>query len=308
MLISVVTTSYNSSKHINEFIKRIRIIFENKSFEYEIIIVDDGSTDNSLNIIKNSQLSFGNIILIELSRNFGHHPAIHCGLEHASGDLIYLIDSDLEEEPELFEEFYNELKGNDLDLVYGQQKVRRGNLIEKISGNIFYLCLQKFGGFEVPRNMVTARLMNKKYLEAYLSFKEKEFLLGGITILTGFKQKGIHIIKKRIHKTNYTFLKKVQVLVRNTTNYSSRPLYILFCSGLIISIISILMILYLFYLSIFRDIEVSGWLTIVALSWLGIGITIFSNGILAVYLKTIFIEVKGRPITIIRNIYKSKKY
>ncbi len=306
MLISVVTTSYNSSKHINEFIERIRSIFEKKSFEYEIIIVDDGSSDNSLNIIKNSQLSFGNIILIELSRNFGHHPAIHCGLEHASGDFIYLIDSDLEEEPELFEDFYKEIKGNDLDLVFGQQKVRRGNLIEKVSGNIFYIFLEKFSGFKVPRNMVTARLMNKKYLKAYLSFQEREFLLGGITELTGFKQKGIKITKKRIHKTNYTILKKFQVLVRSTTNYSSRPLYLLFCSGLIISTISFFMILYLFFLSIFRDIEVSGWLTIVALSWLGIGITILSNGILAVYLKTIFIEVKGRPISIIRNIYKSK--
>ena len=307
MLISVVTTSYNSSNHINEFIERISNIFANKSFAYEIIIVDDGSTDNTLDIIKNSQLNFANIILIELSRNFGHHPAIRCGLEHANGDLIYLIDSDLEEEPELFDEFYKELKVKDLDLVFGQQEFRRGNLLEKVSGNIFYFVIEHFGGFKIPKNIVTARLMNRNYLNAYLSFGEREFLLGGITKLTGFKQKGLTIIKKRIYKTNYTLLKKFQVLVRSITNYSSRPLYLLFCAGLIISIISFFMILYFFLLSIFKDIQVSGWLTIVSLSWLGIGITILSNGILAVYLKTIFTEVKGRPTTLIRNIYRSKK-
>ena len=138
MLISVVTTSYNSSNHINEFIERISNIFANKSFAYEIIIVDDGSTDNSLDIIKNSQLNFANIILIELSRNFGHHPAIRCGLEHANGDLIYLIDSDLEEEPELFDEFYKELKVKDLDLVFGQQEFRK--FIRKGFWKYFLFC------------------------------------------------------------------------------------------------------------------------------------------------------------------------
>ncbi len=306
MDISIVTTSYNSSDYIRSFIIRANRLFDNKKESFEIIIVDDGSTDNTIDLIKKEQSSFKNIVLIELSRNFGHHPAIHCGLENASGDLIFLIDSDLEEEPELYNIFKKELEKNDLDLVFGQQRVRRGNFLEKISGNLFYLFLDYFGGFKVPRNMVTARIMTKQYLKAYLSFKEKEFLLGGIAKLTGFKQKGIFITKKRCRKTTYTLSKKFQILVRSITNYSSRPLYLLFCSGLIISLISLFMTIYLAYIGLFKDIDVPGWITIAALSWLGIGITILSNGILAVYLKTIFTEVKRRPITIIRRIYKNK--
>ena len=304
MKISVVTTSYNSSLHIKEFIKRVENLFLDKIFDYEIIIVDDGSSDDSIKKIRSIQSDHKKIILVELSRNFGHHPAISCGLKQAKGDLIFLIDSDLEEEPEVFDEFCRELHENDLDLVYGHQKVRRGNILEKVSGNLFYFFLEYFGGFKVPRNMVTVRLMRKEYLDAYLSFTEREFLLGGIAKLTGFKQKGIAINKKRRHKTNYTLLKKFQVVVRSITNYSSRPLYLLFCIGLIVILASFLMVAYLIYLGLFKSIMVPGWLTLASLTTLGIGASIFSNGILAIYLKTIFTEVKKRPTTIIRRIYK----
>ena len=303
MDISVVSTSYNSNSYIEMFLKRTINLFEGKEIEFEIIIVDDGSKDESISKIKNLQKNLKNIVLIELSRNFGHHPAMHCGLKYAKGNLIFLIDSDLEEEPELFHTFYERLKKDNLDLVFGQQLIRRGGLGEKISGNIFYFFLEHFAGLKVPRNAITARLMTKDYLKSYLLFDEREFLLTGITELTGFNQIGIPITKKRIRKTKYTLYKKLQILVRAITNYSSRPLYLLFYSGLIISIISLIMILYIALNGIFIANTVPGWLTLVCLSWLGVGITILSNGIIAIYLKTIFKEVKKRPVTIIKRIH-----
>ena len=306
MLISVVTTSFNSSNHISKFLRQVEDLFFENNLDYEIIIVDDGSSDDSIKKIQNIQKQTNKITLIELSRNFGHHPAISCGLKHAIGDLIFLIDSDLEEEPKIFNKFYKELNANDLDLVFGRQKSRRGGLLEKISGNLYYFFLNKILGFKIPKNMVTSRLMRREYLDAYLQFKESEFLLSGITELTGFKKKGIFVEKIRKYKTNYNSIKKMQVLVKSITNYSSRPLYFLFYFGLIISIISFCIILYLIFLGFVREIEVSGWLTLACLSWLGVGITVLSNGIIAIYIKTIFLEVKKRPITIIRRIHKNK--
>ena len=174
MFVSVVTTSFNSSIHINKFIKEGRRFIFQKNLDYEIIIVDDGSSDDSVKKIRQIQNQTNQIILIGLSRNFGHHPAISCGLKHAK-DLIFLIDNDLEEDPKIFNNFFKELNANDLDLVYGEQRSRRGNLVEKLSGNLYYFFLKNILGFKIPKNMLTARLMRREYLDAYLKFNESEF-------------------------------------------------------------------------------------------------------------------------------------
>ena len=305
MHLSVVTSTYNSSKHIKEFIKRISDIFLGTNDAYELIIVDDGSSDNTINKIKECQLVKENITLIELARNFGHHQAIKCGLEHCKGDLIFLIDCDLEEEPELYYYFLDELEKNNLDLVFGQQKCRRGNFIEKLNGNLYYFLCNLIADFKIPRNMQTIRIMRREYLKAFLSFPEKQFILNGTTYLTGFRQKGLFIDKKRLRKSSYNFFTKFQLFVRSITNYSSKPLYLLFCIGLVIFFISFIAVLYLVFLGLIKGVPVAGWLTIACLSWMGVGITILSNGILAIYIRSIFAEVKNRPSVIIRRIHKN---
>ena len=306
MDLSVVTTTFNSGKYSKEFVKRVNLIVKNHNFNSEIIIVDDGSSDNSLDLLIDLVKANKNLKVIELSRNFGHHNALLCGLEKSVGKLVFLIDGDLEEDPEDFHEFYKKLKNENLDMVFGKQYSRRGNLIEIISGNFYYFFLEFIAGAKLPHNLVTSRLMTKKYVNSLMSFRESQFVLSGLTELAGFKTKSIFIKKLRRRASTYNLFKKFQMLLRSVTNYSSRPLYLLFYLGLIISFISLFMITYIVISSVFRSVDVAGWLTLVCLSWLGVGITILSNGILAIYLKTIFIEVKNRPRTIIRNIYNSK--
>ncbi len=306
MDLSIVTTTYNSGKYSEEFLSRINKIVENKNFSNEIIIVDDGSTDNSLDLLINLADKNQNLKVIELSRNFGHHNALFCGLENSKGNIVYLIDGDLEEDPEDFYDLYNELITNNLDMVFGRQLTRRGNNLERFLGNLYYLFLEYIVGAKIPHNLVTSRVMTKQYVNSLLSFRESQFLLSGLTELNGFKTKSIFIKKSRRRKSTYNFSRKIQILVRSVTNYSDRPLYLLFYLGLIISFISIFMIFYIVIMSFVSSVSVPGWLTLVCLSWLGVGITILTNGILAIYLKTIFVEVKKRPRTIIRNIYCEK--
>ncbi len=307
MDLSVVTTTFNSGKYSEEFVSRINKISQNKKFSCEIIIVDDGSSDNSLELLVKLVDKNSNLKVIELSRNFGHHNALLCGLENCIGNIIYLIDGDLEEDPEDFYEFYNELMNNNLDMVFGKQLVRRGNYLEMFSGNLYYLFLEFIAGAKIPHNLVTSRIMTRKYVNSLLSFRESQFVLSGLTELTGFKTKSIFIKKLRRRATTYNLARKFQILIRSVTNYSARPLYLLFYLGLFISFISLFMIFYIVLSSFFNSVSVAGWLTLVCLSWLGVGITILSNGILAIYLKTIFVEVKNRPRTIIRNIFEKKK-
>ena len=118
--------------------------------------------------------------------------------------------------------------------------------------------------------------------------------------------KGLFIDKKRLRKSTYQVLRKFSLFVRSITNYSSKPLYLLFCIGLLISIVSFGTATYFFLLGLIKGVAVPGWLSLICLSWLGVGITILSNGIIAIYLRTIFSEVKNRPNFLIRNIYKNK--
>ena len=306
MDLSIVTTTFNSGKYSKEFVNRINKIAENKKFTSEIIIVDDGSTDNSLELLRNLVKKNSNLKVIELSRNFGHHNALFCGLENSKGNIVYLIDGDLEEDPEDFYAFHNELITNNLDMVFGRQLTRRGNNLERLTGNLYYLFLEFVAGAKIPQNLVTSRVMTRKYLNSLLAFRESQFVLSGLTELTGFKTKSIFIKKSRRRKSTYNLPRKFQILIRSITNYSDRPLYLLFYLGLIISFISLFMIFYIVLKSFISTVPVAGWLTLVCLSWLGVGITILSNGILAIYLKTIFVEVKKRPRTIIRNIFEKK--
>lgn len=306
MDLSIVTTTFNSGKYSEEFVKRVNLIVKKHNFNSEIIIVDDGSSDNSLDLLIDLVKVNKNLKVIELSRNFGHHNALLCGLENSIGEFVFLIDGDLEEDPEDFNRFYKKLKNENLDMVFGKQYSRRGNLIEIISGNLYYFFLEFIAGIKLPHNLVTSRLMTKKYVNALMSFRESQFVLSGLAELAGFKIKSIFIKKLRRRVSTYNLFKKFQMLLRSVTNYSSRPLYLLFYLGLIISFISLFMIISIIISSLFREVDVAGWLTLVCLSWLGVGITILSNGILAIYLKTIFIEVKNRPRTIIRNIYNSE--
>ena len=158
MKLSVVTTLYYSSKYIEEFYSRISIEAQKITNNYEIIFVDDGSPDDSLS--KSIKLCEKNshVKVIELSKNFGHHKAIMTGLNHARGDFVFLIDIDLEEEPELLGKFWEELKKNNgIDAVYGTQQIRKGYLFERVSGWFFYKIFNYFSEIKIPKNFLTDR-------------------------------------------------------------------------------------------------------------------------------------------------------
>lgn len=145
MKLSIVTTLYYSAPYIEEFYKRIKTSIAKLNItDYEIIFVDDGSPDNSLEVAKSIIAIDQNVSVIDLSRNFGHHKAIMTGLTHAKGDYIFLIDVDLEEEPELLELFWKENDNDDVDVVYGIQRKRKGKIFEKISGFQFFIIFNFF--------------------------------------------------------------------------------------------------------------------------------------------------------------------
>jgi len=308
MKLSIVTTLYQSSLYVDEFYERITKEANKITDDYEIIFVDDGSPDDSLQKAINLYNRDKTVKVIELSRNFGHHKAIMTGLTHAQGDFVFLIDSDLEEEPELLGTFWEELQNSEnVDVVYGVQEERKGGWFERWSGDIFWKIINYLSTTDIPNNMITSRLMTKKYNNALIQYKESELFIGGIWADTGFNQKELIVYKKSTSETTYTFRKKISLFINSVTSFSSKPLVYIFNIGLITTSISFLFILKLIFNKIFFDITFEGWTSLIVSVWFFGGLIILLLGIIGIYLSKIFTEVKNRPNTIIRKFYGNKK-
>jgi len=308
MKLSIVTTLYKSSPYINEFYTRITKEAQKITDEYEIIFVDDGSPDDSLQKAVTLFEKDAHVKVIELSRNFGHHKAIMTGLSHAQGDFVFLIDSDLEEEPELLNKFWRELQNDkNIDVVYGVQESRKGKWLEKWSGELFWKTINVLSNIEIPHNMITARLTTKQYNNELIKYKESELFIGGIWPDTGFKQKAIKVKKISISETSYTFKKKMSLVINSITSFSNKPLIYIFHLGLFITSISFLFILKLIYDKLYLNIAFEGWTSLIVSIWFFGGLIILLLGIIGIYLSKIFIETKDRPYTIIRNFYEKNK-
>jgi len=305
MKLSIVTTMYYSAPYLEEFYARICACAEKITNEYEIIFVNDGSPDNSLEVAVSLHKKDQKVRVIDLSRNFGHHKAIMTGLAHAKGDLVFLIDSDLEEEPELLEKFHDEMEaGNDIDVVYGVQKARKGSVYERFFGELFYKFINFLSNWEVPINVSTIRLMKNNYVKNLIKHMDNEIFLIGLWVLTGFKQKPVVITKHWKKRTTYTLTKKISNFVNAITSFSSKPLVYIFYAGSTILLLSTSYVLYLLYKGLFLNIPVPGYTSLIISIWFLGGLTIFSIGIVGIYISIIFSETKSRPYTIVKSIYQ----
>jgi len=294
---------YHSAPYLEEFYERVSKSAKEITDDYEIIFVNDGSPDNSLDIAVALHEKDSRVSVVDLSRNFGHHRAMMTGLGYARGEKVFLIDCDLEEEPELLATFHEKFTNDGCDVVYGVQKTRKGGAFERISGNIFYTLFNRLSGIRMPHNLVTARLMSARYVKSLLLYKERELFLAGIWHITGYRQEPLFITKLSRDGTNYSLRKKFALAINAITSFSDKPLIFIFYTGIFISSISLLYILYLFCRKIFSGITISGWTSLIVSVWFLGGLTIFFIGVIGMYLSRVFVETKQRPYAIIRAIY-----
>jgi putative glycosyltransferase len=305
--LSIVTTLYNSAPYLREFYRRITAAADRITSDYELIFVNDGSPDDSLNVALGLYETDDRMRVVDLSRNFGHHKAIMTGLSHTRGDLIFLIDSDLEEEPELLEKFHEHLKASAADVVFGVQRQRKGKLFERITGTIFFRLFNLLSAHPVPVNVVTARLMTRRFVSALITHREREVVISGLWAMTGFKQIPLTIRKHHRSATSYSLSQRVSHFVNAITSFSSKPLVFIFYLGCVIFGVSCIAAADLLVRKVFFGTMLAGWPSLIISIWLMGGLIIFCLGVVGIYLSKVFIEVKRRPYTVIRNIYEREK-
>lgn len=302
--LSIVATLYKSAPYVSEFCRRAaetarKLVGE----DFEIVLVNDGSPDDSLAIAIGQAKADPHLLVVDLSRNFGHHKAMMTGLMHACGEQVFLLDSDLEEEPEWLLPFATQLQRDSCDVVYGVQASRKGGPFERVTGQWFYSIFNALSGLYLPENIVVARLMSRRYVDALLRHDEREVFMAGLWHITGFQQQPQTVVKHSTSESTYSLRHKVAMLVNSITAFSNAPLHAIFYIGAAISGLAGLYILYILFHWLFLARPVGGWTSVMASIWLIGGLIISFIGIIGIYLAKIFSETKRRPYTIVRQIY-----
>lgn len=307
MKLSIVTTLFYSEQYLYEFCQRISTAAKQLVGDsYEIILVNDGSPDNSLREAIALTKKEPNIVLVDLSANFGHHKAMMAGLKQTQGKRVFLIDCDLEEEPELLVIFFEQMSKKECDLLYGVQEKRKGNIFEQITGHIFYKIFNSLTNIQLANNISTVRLMTRRYLNALLQYEEREIYIHGLCRIVGFEQVPLPIKKHSTSKTTYTLRRKLALLIDAITSFSQSPLVGVFYTGVGLTLFSIMYVLYLIMDRVIYGTPVTGWTSLMASIWFLSGLIISILGIIGIYLSKVFLEVKQRPSTIIREIHKQE--
>ena len=301
--LSIVTSMYRSARFLTDFHSRSTAAARALSGDYEIILVNDGSPDDSLRVALELHERDPHVRVVDLSRNFGHHKALMTGLAHARGELVFLIDCDLEEDPGWLPRFHEALTTSGADVVYGVQDERKGGWVERTAGQIFFSVFNRMLTHPIPANVVTARLMTSRYVKALVSHQERELCLAGLWAITGFEQQPMSVRKGNRGESTYTTRKRVSALANAITSFSNRPLVYIFQIGVAVMALSVAAGAMLLYKSLSGEIGVPGWASIMVSIWFLGGLIIFCVGVIGMYLAKIFTEIKQRPYTIVRAEY-----
>ena len=306
MELSIVASLYHSAPHLEDFVRRATAAAAAVTDAYELVLVNDGSPDQSLTVALALMKTNDRLRVVDLSKNYGHHQAMIAGLAHARGQRVLLIDSDLEEDPALLDRFWKRMQADPgLDVVYGIQAQRKGGWSERYFGRLYYTLLRWVSDIHYPPDTLTARLMNRRYVDNVLRYGEKAVDLWGIFSLVGFRQEAVVVEKGSKASTTYTLGRRLTMAVNTLTSVSNRPLIFIFLLGLAMTVVAFVVGAYLIVRQLFFSAyDVEGWTSILVSIWLVGGIIIFCLGVIGIYLSKVFLEVKNRPLYVVRQVYE----
>jgi putative glycosyltransferase len=219
--------------------------------------------------------------------------------------LVFLVDSDLEEESELLTRFHERWAQGDCDAVFGVQESRRGGVIERVSGALFFSLVDALSDQSVPRNIVVARLMTRDYVRALVRHRDHEFVIFHLWELTGFRQISLTIQKLSISPSTYSFRMRMEMAIKYLTTTSTKLLYFILYAGIAVFAVSLLAIAFFVTRYFHSGIGVDGFTSLIVSIWFFGGSTTFILGIIGIYVANILSETKRRPYTVVRHIHRA---
>jgi glycosyltransferase involved in cell wall biosynthesis len=301
--LSLVIPVYFEEECIKQFLSETLPVLQSIGMDWEIVFIDDGSKDKTVEIIKEYASSERQIKLIEFSYNHGKQAAVSAGIKYATGDYLLYMDPDLQDPPDEIPNFVNEIQKG-YDLVFGIRKEKIDSLVNKLYSKIFWSSLNKYTGLSIPTNLAVMRIFNRKFANKFLEYGEQNRFIEGIFIHIGMKRTEILVSqnKRFAGTTKFNFNKKMQLAFDAIFDFSEVPLKLAVRLGGILSLLGIVSILILLILKISLFDFALGWPSIISAIVLSLGIQLFFTGLVAIYLGKIYRESKGRPLYSIKEI------
>lgn len=310
ILLSLVIPVYNEEEALNCFIEEVISTFKNnKEVIYEMLFVNDGSTDGTLQKLISYQKIYNFITIIDFSRNYGKESALSAGLNNANGDIVVPIDVDLQDPPELIIKMIDKWKQG-YDVVLAQRTDRKNDsFFKRKSAEYFYNLHNILGDTKIAKNVGDFRLMDKKVVKAVNLLLEKERFMKGLFSWVGYKTFVLSYKRNKriIGKTKFSYLKLAKLAIEGILSFTTWPLRLWTLIGIFIMFISFIFGFYIFVERIFFDNIVAGYSSLMLMIIFLGGLQLIGIGIIAEYIAKIFIEVKNRPQYLINKIYKAKK-
>jgi len=303
---SIVVPVFNEEEVLTEFYKRITSVMDKLVEPYEIIFVNDGSNDGSLELMKTLHSQDNRVKIINFSRNFGHQIAITAGLDYASGEAVITIDADLQDPPEVIPSLIDKWKEG-FDVAYGIREKRAGESFLKLcTASVFYRFLRRITDTDIPTDAGDFRLMSRKVVDSLKNIRERNRFVRGLVSWVGFPQIGVNYRREKRFAgcTKYPLRKMLKFAIDGISSFSFLPLRIASYGGFVISGVGLIYAIYVIFVKLFTTKMVPGWASImVAILFLG-GVQLIAIGIIGEYIARIGQETKQRPLYIIREIIK----
>lgn len=301
--ISVVIPVYNEEDSIQPLYRELCNSLGNAEISFELIFVNDGSEDHSLEIIKQLSRDDPRVRYASFSRNFGHEAASSCGFQMAKGKAAVLIDADLQDPPELILEMYSKWKQG-YEVVYARRLFRKGeSFFKKITSHLFYRIMNRFSNIKIPVDVGDFRLVDRKVIDAFNRLTEHNRFVRGLFTWVGYKQTAVEYerLSRRGGRTKYNWISLLLLSMDAFLGFSIAPLRLCILSGIGVIIFSFIMAGIIVFQRLFLDLEIPGYaLLTTGMFFLG-GVQLIFLGMIGEYIGKIYTEVQARPLFVVRE-------
>tara|TARA_R110002049_G_scaffold10787_2_gene52360 strand:- start:9775 stop:10698 length:924 start_codon:yes stop_codon:yes gene_type:complete len=303
--VSVICPLYNEQENIPTFLSKISAVFESRGISYEIVCVNDGSTDNTLQLLIEKKAEYTSLRILNLSRNFGKEAALSAGLSAARGDAIIPIDADLQDPPEVIPKLIAEWEKG-FDIVLARRVDRSSDhAAKRLSASMFYKFHNLISKHQIPDNVGDFRLITRRVAAEIVKLPENQRFMKGLFSWVGFESTTIDYERAQRYagKTTFNAWSLWNFALDGLTSFSTAPLRLWLYLGFILSLMAFLMGIYIVFVTLFYGIDVPGYASIVTVVLFFGGVQLFSIGVLGEYIGRIYLESKQRPSYIVENEY-----